>query len=191
MESAFTILVTVAVTAQAVSPPNIIHLLMDDWGYGDVQIYGHSISPSKVETPQLDRFTASGITLCRVFAALVEQAGSHRAIQRNLVSILLFGQRQSVTLPLDKPTSSTSPFQPSCSWLNLTATPQLILANFTLAVRRNPKHPVSTSTTLTRVPRLTPRQTGVTPCHRHSTPTAPTQPAATATPPFGLASHRR
>lgn len=41
------------------SKPNIIYILMDDMGYGDLQCYGQQ----KIETPNIDRLRNNGIKL--------------------------------------------------------------------------------------------------------------------------------
>ena len=51
-------------TAQEISPPNIIMLLADDLGYGDLSLYG---SPD-VRTPHLDRLAQRGMRFTRFYA---------------------------------------------------------------------------------------------------------------------------
>ncbi len=51
-----------AVTAEAAAPPNVVLILADDMGYGDVR----ALNPeSAVPTPNLDRLAAEGMTLHR------------------------------------------------------------------------------------------------------------------------------
>lgn len=44
--------------SDAASKPNIVYLLVDNWGWGDISVQG-----STVETPNIDRFAAQGIRL--------------------------------------------------------------------------------------------------------------------------------
>jgi arylsulfatase A len=50
--------------AAAADPPNIIFILSDDQGIGDVGIYGNE----DIETPSLDRLAASGVRFDRFYA---------------------------------------------------------------------------------------------------------------------------
>ena len=49
----------------AATPPNIIYILADDLGYGDLSCYGH---PS-IRTPHLDRMAATGLRFTDFYAA--------------------------------------------------------------------------------------------------------------------------
>lgn len=57
---AATVLAAVAASAHAADKPNIVYLLADDLGYGDVQ----ALNPTrgKIKTPHLDRLAAQGMT---------------------------------------------------------------------------------------------------------------------------------
>ena len=46
-------------------PPNIVVILCDDLGYGDLSSFGHPI----IETPQLDELAAGGIKLTNFYSA--------------------------------------------------------------------------------------------------------------------------
>ena len=45
--------------------PNIIFLLADDLGYGDLGCYGHKV----IRTPNLDRFASEGLKLTSCYSA--------------------------------------------------------------------------------------------------------------------------
>src|SRR5437588_12540979 len=48
-----------AASASAADRPNVVLILADDMGYGDLGCYGHP----KFKTPQLDRLAAEGVRL--------------------------------------------------------------------------------------------------------------------------------
>jgi arylsulfatase A len=50
---------------EAASRPNVVVILADDLGYGDLACYGHP----KVKTPHIDRFAAEGLKLTSCYAA--------------------------------------------------------------------------------------------------------------------------
>lgn len=69
MNSIFTIICALCVLcgslAQAVQKPNIVFVLADDMGFGDVACYGGAIAP----TPQLDRLAKEGTRFTRYYSA--------------------------------------------------------------------------------------------------------------------------
>jgi len=50
---------------QATSPPNIVIILADDLGYGDLGVYGHPL----IKTPRLDRLASEGLKLTSFYAS--------------------------------------------------------------------------------------------------------------------------
>src|SRR5438477_6781596 len=60
----------------AVSPPNIILLLADDLGYGDLGCYGQA----KIKTPNIDRLAAGGVRFTQCYAGSTVCAPSRCAL---------------------------------------------------------------------------------------------------------------
>ena len=58
------------------APPNVIIILADDLGYGDVSAYG----PSRVRTPNIDRLAASGVRFTDGYVTAAVCAPSRAAI---------------------------------------------------------------------------------------------------------------
>ena len=54
----------------AAERPNIIVLLCDDLGHGDLSCYGHEI----IETPNLDGLAAGGIRVCGILMVCCSQS---------------------------------------------------------------------------------------------------------------------
>jgi len=54
------LLCTRALASDAASQPNIVYILCDDLGYGDVHCLG--VDRSKIATPNMDRLAAAGMT---------------------------------------------------------------------------------------------------------------------------------
>ena len=63
--TALAVFLSCAPTPEAVNPPNIIFLLLDDMGYADVGAYGNSYHL----TPNIDRLAAEGIRFTDAYAA--------------------------------------------------------------------------------------------------------------------------
>ena len=62
------------VAADSPKPPNIVLILADDLGYGDLGCYGQK----KIKTPHLDRLATEGIRFTQAYA------GSHRVRRRDV-----------------------------------------------------------------------------------------------------------
>jgi hypothetical protein len=54
-----------SLSAAAPSTPNIVFILADDMGYGDLACFGHS----EIKTPHLDRLAAGGLKLTQSYSA--------------------------------------------------------------------------------------------------------------------------
>lgn len=54
-----------AAAAARVTPPNVLLILCDDLGYGDLGCYGHP----KIQTPHLDRLASEGLRFTAMYAA--------------------------------------------------------------------------------------------------------------------------
>src|SRR5690349_23275630 len=60
----------------AATPPNIIIILADDLGYGDLGCYGHP----RIKPPNLDAFAKDGVRLTQCYAASAVCSPSRSAI---------------------------------------------------------------------------------------------------------------
>ena len=67
---------------QAASKPNIIYILADDLGYGELGCYGQK----KIETPNIDRLAASGIRFTQHYSGAPVCAPSRCALMTGLHS---------------------------------------------------------------------------------------------------------
>jgi arylsulfatase A-like enzyme len=54
----------VAVTGVAQNKPNVIYIMADDLGYGDLGVYGQKI----IQTPNLDRKAREGMRFTQMYA---------------------------------------------------------------------------------------------------------------------------
>ena len=66
--------------APAASRPNIVFILADDLGYGDLGCYGQSV----IETPHLDRMASEGVRFTRAYAGHTVCAPSRCTIETGL-----------------------------------------------------------------------------------------------------------
>ena len=62
------------------SKPNVIYILMDDMGYGDLQCYGQE----KIETPNIDRLKDNGIKLTQHYSGSPVSAPSRCVLTTGL-----------------------------------------------------------------------------------------------------------
>lgn len=69
-----------ALSAQAQQPPNIILILADDLGYGNLGCYGQK----QIATPNLDRMAASGLRFTQAYAGSTVCAPSRCALMTGL-----------------------------------------------------------------------------------------------------------
>ena len=75
------LILLLAVSAHAADRPNIVFILADDLGYGDVGCYNPE---SKVPTPNLDKLAASGVLFRQAIAAIPETGPSVSTILTGL-----------------------------------------------------------------------------------------------------------
>jgi arylsulfatase len=54
---------SLAAQQQAQTPPNIIYIMCDDMGYGDLGCYGQTY----IETPHIDRMASEGIRFTQAY----------------------------------------------------------------------------------------------------------------------------
>ena len=63
---------TPCMSAEATRPPNVIFILADDLGYGDLGCYGST----KIRTTNIDRLATEGMRLTRHYSGNAVKAGS-------------------------------------------------------------------------------------------------------------------
>lgn len=73
-------LVVPGISAQKSAKPNIIYILADDLGYGDVGCYGQKI----IETPNIDKLAAGGVQFMQHYAGSTVSAPSRSALLTGL-----------------------------------------------------------------------------------------------------------
>lgn len=79
--SIFTVLIsTFALLATAQQKPNVIFILADDMGYGDLGVYGQQL----IETPNIDRLAADGIRFTQFYAGTSVCAPSRASLMTGL-----------------------------------------------------------------------------------------------------------
>src|SRR3954449_10884697 len=83
--SAFAVLATAAGTAGAAERPNLIWIMADDLGYGDLGCYNQKV----IATPNLDRMAREGMRFTRFYAGATVCAPSR--------SVLMTGQHHGHT----------------------------------------------------------------------------------------------
>ena len=65
-----------ALTAGAQSRPNILYIMCDDMGYGDLGCYGHKY----IQTPNIDRMAQEGMRFTQAYAGSPVSAPSRAAL---------------------------------------------------------------------------------------------------------------
>ena len=76
----FHVLLGSASAALQNTPPNIVFIMVDDMGYGDLPAYG----ATDVRTPNLDRFASQGVRLTNYYAAGAECTPTRTALMTGL-----------------------------------------------------------------------------------------------------------
>jgi arylsulfatase len=79
MKKAYTLLglgALAAMTGQAQQRPNIIYIMCDDMGYGDLACYGQKY----IATPNLDRMAAEGMRFTQAYAGSPVSAPSRATL---------------------------------------------------------------------------------------------------------------
>lgn len=71
---------SMAYSAETARPPNILFILADDLGYGDIGCYGQT----KIKTPNLDKLAADGMRFTQVYAGSTVCAPSRCALMTGL-----------------------------------------------------------------------------------------------------------
>ena len=74
--AAATLIALLCISALAQSKPNVIFILADDLGYGDVGVYGQKI----IRTPNIDRLAAEGMRFTTFYAGSTVCAPSHSVL---------------------------------------------------------------------------------------------------------------
>lgn len=85
-------------------PPNIVILLADDLGYGDLSCYGHPL----IRTPALDRLAAEGQRWTSFYASAPLCGPSRVALMTGRLPIRMSGTGKNEWLPFPLPTSETT-----------------------------------------------------------------------------------
>jgi hypothetical protein len=81
--------------AAPLQPPNIVFILCDDLGYGDLGCYG-----SKIPTPNLDRMATAGVLFTNFSSAGPVCSPSRAALVTGRYAIVLIFGFQTIVVPL-------------------------------------------------------------------------------------------
>jgi arylsulfatase A-like enzyme len=106
-----------ALLAQAPPPPNIIFVMADDLGYGDLGCYGQKL----IQTPNIDRLAAEGIRFTDAYAGCTVCAPSrsvlmtgkhtgHTSVRANTGGVPLLPEDVTVAEVLQKAGYTTAGF---------------------------------------------------------------------------------
>lgn len=114
-----TLLMASALTAQAGEKPNIIFILCDDMGYGDLACYGQPY----IHTPNIDRLASEGMRFTQAYAGSPVSAPSRAALMtgQHTGHTLVRGNKEfwsdasAMDVTMNMPSQASNPTIPTMS----------------------------------------------------------------------------